>query len=717
MTMRNGQGPFGWAKASLRRQILVSLLAMLVPLFLVGATAAALLNSSVKTFRSIGVPVSRISTVINQVEAADRHAQATADPAYEYHAPSAVQTFDAQRKLAVDGFRRLASLTDGPQRTAVLAARRQWDSGSAAFDGAMRGKPYASTPGAPYLILPFFDHATTALDQLDKVSAAYTAKITAAARSAEGSWHRATIELLAVLAVTGIAAIALSRHFARSIGTPLARLRAAAMEVERGNLSQRLSIDSRNELGDVAEAFNAMSRSLASSQETLSHQAFHDALTGLPNRMLFADRSNQALLRAGRTGRSVAVLLLDLDDFKSVNDGHGHAAGDELLVTVAAALRACVRPEDTIARLGGDEFAVLVEDVASPDSAREIGQRLLHALHDAAASSTPGWTASVGIAVSAADDGYDALLRNADVAMYAAKSAGKNRYAIFEPEMYDELRRRQALEADLEQALARSELRVLYQPIMTLRTGEIHGFEALLRWHHPKRGVVSPLEFIPIAERTGLIGPIGLWVLEQACRQLRVLQIHDPSTESLTMSVNLSLEQLRHPDLAAQVAAIIEKVGVEPGSITLEVTESVLMEDVEIAITRLKELRAIGVKLAIDDFGTGYSSLASLRRLPVDVLKIDKSFIDGLASGVAEDAKLIRAVVELGHTMRLATVAEGVEAAEQLQTLEAFGCDMGQGYHWARPTAPEALAALLDAARHAAQHPDEHPVVPEQRTA
>jgi len=183
------------------------------------------------------------------------------------------------------------------------------------------------------------------------------------------------------------------------------------------------------------------------------------------------------------------------------------------------------------------------------------------------------------------------------------------------------------------------------------------------------------------------------------------------------MSVNLSLEQLRHPDLAAQVAATIEKVGVEPGSITLEVTESVLMEDVEIAITRLKELRAIGVKLAIDDFGTGYSSLASLRRLPVDVLKIDKSFIDGLASGVAEDAKLIRAVVELGHTMRLATVAEGVEAAEQLQTLEAFGCDMGQGYHWARPTAPEALAALLDAARHAAQHPDEHPVVPEQRTA
>jgi len=420
-------------------------------------------------------------------------------------------------------------------------------------------------------------------------------------------------------------------------------------------------------------------------QEELAHQAFHDSLTGLANRALLKDRVEHALIRVQRRRRPLAVLFLDLDRFKAINDSFGHASGDALLIAVSTRLKDCLRAEDTVARLGGDEFAVLVENLASEAEVRIVADRVREAFRDPIVidGRELAVAASIGIAISeAGDETADDLLRNADLAMYRAKGAGGGTRQYI-PEMHAGMIERLELESDLRHALARDQLYLVYQPIVDLQTGRLSGAEALLRWQHPTRGVVSPAEFIPVAESSGMIVPIGEWVLRQACRDARRWD-QIPGGEALSVSVNLSGRQLQTSELPSMVPQALLEAGLAPGRLTLEMTESVLIDRTEETLAMLHELRRIGVKLAIDDFGTGYSSLSYLHRFPVDIVKVDRSFIESL-TGEADETSLVGSIIRIGQGMRVTTVAEGIEDATQLEALQRLGCDRGQGYHFARP--------------------------------
>jgi diguanylate cyclase (GGDEF)-like protein len=432
-------------------------------------------------------------------------------------------------------------------------------------------------------------------------------------------------------------------------------------------------------------------------EEQLIHQAFHDPLTGLANRALFRDRVSHALALAQRRGHPVTVLFLDLDDFKTVNDSLGHGEGDRLLIAASERFLACARSADTVARLGGDEFAILIEGAEGGDG---LPERLSAAMaHPFSLSSNQVLvTASIGVATSTAGETADDLLRNADMAMYAAKRRGKGRAATYESRMYTDIRQRLDLEAALRAAIERNELLLHYQPIVHLQGGAIYGAEALLRWEHPQFGRLLPQHFIPIAEETGLIVQVGEWVLREACRQLqawRRAHAHVP----LAVSINISGRQLQGAGLADAMVEALATSGVDPSAVVLEITESVLMQQTDSVLERLRQLKALGVRLAIDDFGTGYSSLSYLQRFPIDILKIAKPFVEDVGQG-ADRSALARAIVGLGDTLRLDTIAEGIELGEQRVALLDLGCKLGQGHHfW--PALPAAtIDELLAADRH-----------------
>jgi diguanylate cyclase (GGDEF)-like protein len=439
-------------------------------------------------------------------------------------------------------------------------------------------------------------------------------------------------------------------------------------------------------------------RDLLTTQGQLSHQSLHDGLTDLPNRILALDRAQQMLARSRRLQTPVAALFIDLDGFKHVNDTFGHAAGDELLRTVAARLMTVVREGDTAARLGGDEFVVLLEGSTLDAGPELVAERLLEVLcqpYDL--TDTLGRhvsvTASIGIALGIRDTA-DELLRDADLALYGAKAAGRNRYLLFESSMQTTSQHRLTLEMDLAEALERKQLFLLYQPTFDLRTESVIGVEALIRWRHPTRGVILPDEFIPIAEDSGLIVLIGRWVLDEACRQASVWR---HAGHLIGMSVNVSARQLDDDELIEDVRNALQESGLEPESLTLEVTETTLMRDAEAAAKSLVLLKGLGVRIAIDDFGTGYSSLAYLRQFPADALKIDRSFIDGIATSKAS-AALIHTLVQLGKTLDIETLAEGIEDQAQLETLQREQCDHGQGFLFSRPLDVNAVEQFLDAA-------------------
>jgi diguanylate cyclase (GGDEF)-like protein/PAS domain S-box-containing protein len=457
----------------------------------------------------------------------------------------------------------------------------------------------------------------------------------------------------------------------------------------------RLKGHDGRQMGTVV-AFRDVSVARARSLE-MSHLAQHDALTDLPNRMLFNDRLTQAISLAERQGKQLAVMFVDLDHFKKINDSLGHDVGDQLLQSVAGRLLACVRRSDTVSRLGGDEFVVLLFQVEHAEDAAVTARKILRALTSPHVIDNRSLDVHASIGVSTyPSDGQDAesLLSRADNAMYEAKQHGRNNYQFFRRDMQVRLAERQSLEADLRYALGRDEFLLHYQPKFNLQTGQVTGVEALIRWLHPQRGLVYPAQFVSIAEECGLILTIGQWVLLQACNQARAW--NELGMGMVPVAVNVSAAEFEAADFLSGVRAVLISTGVKPQNLELEVTESVLMHDAESAVTKLVALKAMGVQIAIDDFGTGYSSFTYLRRFPSDALKLDQSFVQEITSD-AGDATIVSAMINIGRSLRRRVIAEGIETREQLNFLQLHGCDEGQGYYFSRPVAADDATKLFHA--------------------
>jgi len=422
-------------------------------------------------------------------------------------------------------------------------------------------------------------------------------------------------------------------------------------------------------------------------EEQLLHQSLHDALTGLPNRALFTDRLSQAISRCSRQNSFFTLLYLDVDRFKVINDSLGHALGDQFLIQLAERLRACTREADTLARLGGDEFAVISEQVRSLSAATMVAERILEEMR--APFVIEGReiysTVSIGIICCTGYCGSaEEVLRDADLTMYRAKSNGKARYEVFDNALHEQTIKLLTMETELRRAMTRGEFELHYQPIVDVDTGTVMCLEALIRWKHPERGYTPPLDFIPLAEENGLIVPLGWWVLEESCRQLALFQARFPRPKPLTMSVNISAKQFSQADLGPKLKELLQSSNIAPGSLELEITESVIMDGGEAAIGRLEELKSLGLRLFVDDFGTGYSSLSYLHRFPIDMLKIDRSFIREI-DATGGHTEIVRAIVGLGRNLGLGLIAEGVETEAQLAVIRTLGCQLAQGFLFSRP--------------------------------
>lgn len=430
----------------------------------------------------------------------------------------------------------------------------------------------------------------------------------------------------------------------------------------------------------------------------LRHEALHDSLTNLPNRSLLWDHLTLAIAQARRRkDYKYAVLFIDLDRFKIVNDSLGHTVGDQFLIQVGRRLEGLLRDVDTLARLGGDEYVMLLADIGELRDATRVAERVLHELHTPFLLDSHEVTTSASIGIAMSSSGYDTpehVLRDADTAMYRAKSRGRGCYEVFDPEMHHEVSSLMRLETDLRHAVAREEFVIYYQPIVALETGRLTGFEALVRWEHPDRGLVNPNEFISVAEETGLILPLGKWVLEEACRQLKEWKSAWPAIKDVYVAVNLSSRQLTQPDFTAHVRRILHESGLASESLKLEITESMLMESEDVVVETLSELRALGVRLLIDDFGTGYSSLNYLHRFPVDHLKIDRSFISRM-SGPDSNPEIVRTIIHLAENLQLKVIAEGVETFEQMDLLRGIHVEEAQGFYFSRPLDSKAAGSMF----------------------
>ena len=439
---------------------------------------------------------------------------------------------------------------------------------------------------------------------------------------------------------------------------------------------------------------------IAARTREMEHQAFHDALTDLPNRALFRNRLDFALTRRQRLASPLAVVFIDLDNFKFINDSMGHDIGDQLLIEIAARLQACVQPGDTVARLGGDEFIILLEHLTCVQEALDFGERILASWHQPLALKGKEHFATGSIGIAYCEEGNsnsEDLMRNADTAMYHAKNEGKANYVLFHPDMNQHVHEKMELEIGLRGAVERDELRVHYQPLIDLRTGRLIGAEALMRWQHPTLGLLAPGRFIGVAESTGLIVPMGYWILDQACRQAQVWRQQFPTHSEFMINVNLSGKQLQRDDIVKRVQEILQNTGLPPTNLKLEITESVMMEDVEGVVAKLNQLKDIGVMLALDDFGTGYSSMANLSAFPIDTVKIDKSFIQQM--NASEDkSSVIAAIISLSKALRMDVTGEGIETKDHVSQLQGMGCDIGQGFFFAKPLTAAQMTEPIEAA-------------------
>jgi diguanylate cyclase (GGDEF)-like protein len=467
----------------------------------------------------------------------------------------------------------------------------------------------------------------------------------------------------------------------------------AEIEHERAEQAERHVLELNNYIAEQ----DRISRVLEETKDHFRHAAFHDSLTGLPNRAMFTELLKAEIETSKRaTNHLFAVLFLDLDRFKYINDSLGHTYGDLLLVAFAERLERTLRPVDTLARFGGDEFAILLSGISDTTDAVRVAERIHEELMEPFTLDRNSAFASSSIGIALSSSGYDRpedILRDADTAMYRAKENGKARYEMFDHTMHARAVFRLQLESDLRQAVEHKEFLIHYQPIISLETGRLSGFEALIRWNHPRQGMISPGDFVPVAEETGLIVPIGQWVLEESCARIREWQVASPSHRSLSLSVNLSARQVAQPNLLELIKTALEKSQLNPHCLKLEITESVVMENAEAAAQMFKQLRSLGVQLSIDDFGTGYSSLSYLHRFPLNYLKIDRSFVNRMT--IDNDNAIVKTISTLARNLGMEVIAEGIETEEQHQELKALGCEYGQGYLFSRPVDTDGVLRLL----------------------
>lgn len=598
--------------------------------------------------------------------------------------PKAAAEFDVAARRIAEALRSWV-FDESEESTGLTAAGREWRSALAAFNATRPGHRN-DVAGRRFEVQS--DNAIAAVAELGRHSQHEIEGDFAVTR--ERSRRQALVALAAILASLVLACV-LARRMATGLLRPLQRLTRAARAYADGDLDHRVEPARSAELHELGETFNRMAAVMQAQHVELEHRAFTDPLTGIPNRAFFERRARAAL---ARDPEHVAVLMIDIDDFKLVNDGLGHASGDALIVAAAQRIRGAARPADTVARLGGDEFAILLEHVRGLDEARAVAERLRTRFDTpfAIAGEALVVSASVGVAVAGDARTPEDLLRRADLAMYGVKEHGKNGAACFDPRMEQAAVRRLETVNALRGAVERRELAVHYQPIVELTSGAIIGAEALMRWNRPGHGLVSPAEFIPLAEDAGLIEACGAWILSEACRQARAWRAQGHA--EVRVGVNVSARQLADPGFERIVADALEDAGLEPRALILEVTESSVLPTADVTIPKLERIAATGVTLALDDFGEGYSSLSQIRELPIVAVKIARAFVAELAESEA-DVRLVRGIVEFCASLGLSLVAEGIETPAQREALESFGCRFGQGFMFARPLELPAFRALL----------------------
>ena len=678
----------GKAQRSFALRLRTALVIMMIPCAFVGATAWAVLERAGGQSDQLDETVTE-QAVIGRMKSQLRDAEDAVNHLVDRDADEGRDNLQAIVVELDQGFTTAASFDDRVEREAATQAEQSWRTARAILATWLAAPIGQLDRSSPDRIHELVDTASAELSALETSSRS-------AVDGFKNELRRDRVLLLAVLGVAAVVTAWVGRRLRLAIYRPLGQLEASLNRVSAGGTHERMKVTGDREFHAVVHALNDMSDRLQHAVEDLEHQAFHDSLTGLANRALFHDRVEHALQRTLRTGTDIAVVYLDIDGFKSVNDSLGHEAGDHVLREVASRLVAAVRTGDTVARLGGDEFAILVEQSTHPlDEASTIADRVLQSLSAPVAleSQRIVLSASIGIVIGDAASTSSSMLRDADIAMYQGKAAGKARWTLYDPAMRAAAVERLELESDLYLALDDNQFRLVYQPIVELETERVVGFEALLRWHHPTRGVIVPDVFIPIAEDNGSIVAIGAWVLIEACRTGAMWHQRYPDLQ-LSMAVNLSGRQMASADIVEQVRGALRQSGLPPAALVLELTETVLVKDAVTAGQRLRELRDLGVKLAIDDFGTGYSSLSYLRQFPVDILKIDRSFVNTI-SDRDEIPAIVRGLLDLGKTLKLEIVAEGIELGVQRDSLRDEHCGFGQGFLFARPLSTIDAGELL----------------------
>jgi diguanylate cyclase (GGDEF)-like protein len=677
-------------RGTLARRLILAVTALLVPLVVVTLVGIAMFRSSISSLEDFRRE--SVDETARVVEARDLLSRAddVGEQYVEAHDAAAGKEFRSIGRRLIGSLDGLSDLSSEQEMAIIAQVRARWAKIDSELNEATKiplGDP------TDVALDPFHDDIDDALSVLADLNELRVVQIADEIATMRRNVQFQLLFGLATLGVGIAAASLLARWARRSITDRLGLLEGAAIRIGSDDLSHRIDIGGDDELSRVGDAFNSMASTLERSRIDLKHQAYHDPLTGLANRELFMQRIGHAKDRERRRNEPFSVLYLDLDGFKFVNDSRGHHVGDEVLQVAATRMAACLRTEDTLARLGGDEFGVLLEQTGAAAAAKVV-DRLVHAVGDTPVAHDLSIGVSVGSTTGGTHDDIDRLLREADAAMYAAKANGGSTWQVFDPGAHLDGVTTQSMRAELQRAAEQHEFVVHYQPVVRLETGAVEAVEALVRWQHPERGLLPPAAFLDAAAATEHILFIDNWVMHEACRQVKAWQTSVPGAAGLSVCVNFSACQLRHPGLASSVAEALRASGLRAQALVVELTEGSLVHDVEAAATELQQLRKLGVRIALDDFGTGYSSMSHLLRFPVDIIKVDRSFVSEMDDGGA-GSDLAQALVTFGRTMGLQTVGEGIEQPHQLDLLRSVHCELGQGNLFAKPSDADQLGEIL----------------------